>query len=168
MRLRVATIAGPHGLRGHLKLIVHTDDPARRFSRGVVLDCDWEEHPTLTVAEVSNAGSAWRVKFEEIADRTAAEEMLGAELWIETEEWEDEDDEWYDADLVGLPARSPDGGALGEVVAVEHGPAQDLLVVRHDGRDVRVPFVAAIVTEVSGDGVTIAPPGGLFDSEVDD
>ena len=165
MQLRVATIAGPHGLKGNVKLIVHTDDPALRFQAGVVLDCDREQYPELTVTEVSNAGSAWRVKFEEVVDRTAAESLQGAELSIETEEWEDAEEEWYDADLVGLPARTPGGEPLGEVTAVEHLPAQDLLVVRYEGREVLVPFVTAIVTEVSEDGVVIDAPGGLFDGE---
>ena len=165
MHLRVATVAGPHGLRGHVKLIVHSDDPALRFQRGVVLDSDREDYPELTVADVGNAGSAWRVSFAEVTDRTAAESLKGAELFIDTEEWEDAEDEWYDADLVGLPARAPGGESLGEVTGVEHGPAQDLLVIRHEGRDVLVPFVSAIVTEVSADGVVIDAPGGLFGGE---
>ena len=50
--------------------------------------------------------------------------------------------------------------------AVEHGAAQDLLVIRTpDGRDVRVPFVVALVPAVTADRVTIDPPGGLFDGE---
>lgn len=166
MQLRVATIAGPHGLRGHVKLIVHTDDPELRFQRGVVLDCDREAHPELTIEDVSNAGSAWRVKFAEIQDRNSAEELQGAELSIETDEWEDAPEEWYDADLIGLAARAISGEALGTVIRVEHGPAQDLLVVRLKGREVLVPFVSAIVTEVGEDAVVIDPPGGLFDGEV--
>ncbi len=34
-----------------------------------------------------------------------------------------------------------------------------------DGRDVRVPFVVALVPAVTADRVTIDPPGGLFDGE---
>ena len=105
------------------------------------------------------------LEVEEVVDRTAAESLQGAELSIETEEWEDAEEEWYDADLVGLPARTPGGEPLGEVTAVEHLPAQDLLVVRYEGREVLVPFVTAIVTEVSEDGVVIDAPGGLFDGE---
>ena len=41
------------------------------------------------------------------------------------------------------------GTALGEVKAVVHGAAQDLLSVRTaDGRDALVPFVSALVPEV--------------------
>jgi 16S rRNA processing protein RimM len=42
-----------------------------------------------------------------------------------------------------------DGTPLGEVKALVHGSAQDLLTVRTtDGRDALVPFVSALVPEV--------------------
>ena len=63
--------------------------------------------------------------------------------------------------------RLPDGAAetLGEVVDLERGVAQDRIVVRTgSGRDVAVPFVAALVPEVDVEAgtVTLDPPGGLF------
>lgn len=164
MQLTVATIAGAHGLKGHVKLFVRTDDPELRFQPGVVLDTDNPSRPELTVAEVRHTSGSWQVRFAEIADRTAAEELRGTELSIETDEWESEEEEWYDHELVGLPARALDGTLLGEVAAIEHAAVQDLLVVRTpDGRDVLVPFVTAIVPAVSSDGVVLDPPGGMFD-----
>ena len=51
-------------------------------------------------------------------------------------------DEFYDHQLVGLAAYDEAGPHLGEVTAVVHGAAQDLLTVRTlDGRDTLVPFV---------------------------
>ena len=51
-------------------------------------------------------------------------------------------EEYYDHQLVGLAVVDLDGTALGEVKAVVHGSAQDLLTVRTpDGRDALVPFV---------------------------
>ncbi len=76
------------------------------------------------------------------------------------------EDEWYDAQLVGLAAVDPTGEVLGVLSRVDHLPAQDLLVVRTpEGREVLVPFVAALVPTVDpGAGrVVIDPPGGLFD-----
>jgi 16S rRNA processing protein RimM len=78
-----------------------------------------------------------------------------------------EDDAWYDHQLVGLRVLDPAGAELGEVVAVEHPPAQDLLVVRRpDGARRFVPFVAALVPAVdvaAGHVVVDAPPGLLDD-----
>ena len=58
-----------------------------------------------------------------------------------------------------------DDRRLGVVARVDHGPAQDLLVVRPaTGDEVLVPFVAALVpvVDVPGGRVVIDPPGGLF------
>jgi 16S rRNA processing protein RimM len=55
---------------------------------------------------------------------------------------------------------------LGDLVAVQHSGAQDLLVVRRpDGRERLVPFVAAIVptVDVAGGRVVIDAPGGLLE-----
>jgi 16S rRNA processing protein RimM len=75
-------------------------------------------------------------------------------------------DEYHDHQLVGLAAVDERGTTLGEVVAVDHAPASDLLVVRlADGRRALVPFVSAIVPEVdlAGGRVVLTPPEGLFD-----
>ncbi|HZK05054.1 MAG TPA: ribosome maturation factor RimM [Actinomycetaceae bacterium] len=168
MELVVATVAGPHGLKGHVKLIVRTDDPRVRFRPGVILDTSSAEHPELTIADARSTADSWQLRFEEIKDREGAESLRGAELSIETEEWESEPDEWYIEELVGLPVTNTDGRSLGTVAAVETGPAQDLLVVATPGGEVRVPFVTTLVPEVSGEGVVVDPPGGLFDGEADE
>ncbi|EKA61087.1 16S rRNA-processing protein RimM [Janibacter hoylei PVAS-1] len=77
-----------------------------------------------------------------------------------------EDDEgWYEEDLVGLTAVDPTGTVVGEVVALELGAAQDRLRLRRpDGGETLVPFVEAIVPEVdpeAGRLVVDAPPGLL-------
>lgn len=169
MDLTVATIAGAQGLKGHVKLNVRTDDPAGRFQSGVVLDTDSADFPELTIAEVRSSGDSWQLRFEEVTDRTGAEALRGTELSIETEEWEEAEDEWYLHELKGLPVRDTGGAELGTVEDVETGAAQDLLVVRTPDRGlVRVPFVQALVPEVSEDAVVVDPPGGLFDGEMDE
>lgn len=166
MHLTVAVVAGAHGLRGHVRLVVRTDEPELRFRPGVVLATDNPAHPYLTIAETRHGGGSWQVRFAEVGDRTAAEDLRDTVLSIESADWDTGEDEWYDHEIVGLRACTPGGTALGDVVAVEHGPAQDLLVVRtSEGRDVRVPFVVALVPAVTAAGVTIDPPGGLFDEE---
>lgn len=72
-------------------------------------------------------------------------------------------DEFYDHQLVGLTAHDLDGSVLGEVVALVHGGAQDLLTIRTtDGRDALVPFVKALVPEVdvAGGRIVVADRPG--------
>ena len=63
--------------------------------------------------------------FEEIETRNEAETLRGAKLFIETEELDDDDDDegWYEHELVGLEVRVGDtGGRQGLRPAHPAGP----------------------------------------------
>ena len=79
---------------------------------------------------------------------------------------DDDEEGWYEHDLVDLAVVDPSGATLGTVTGLVVGTAQDLLEVRlTGGRDVLVPFVEAIVTEVDTEAgrVVVDAPAGLFD-----
>lgn len=172
-QLRVGRLTKAHGLKGALKLELYTDDPERRFVPGaefslqVPEDSPWHgKH--LTFRELRWYNGQPVGFFEGIDDRTAAESVVKAILWVDQPVDEaPEPDAWYDHQLVGLSVLR-DGERVGEVVHVDHLPAQDLLVVKTVGpkrREVMVPFVQAIVPEVDVDAgtLTVTPPPGLFE-----
>ncbi|MGO3796977.1 MAG: ribosome maturation factor RimM [Pauljensenia sp.] len=161
MQLTAAVVGAPHGLRGEVYLDVRTDDP-ERLASGRVLDTDSHDVPHLTVESLRAHRGRVMATFAEVTDRSGAEALRGTVLLVEEEA---EEDAWYPHELVGLEARTPAGDILGEVVALQAGVAQDLLVVRHADRRVMVPFVHAIVpvVDVEGGSVTIDAPRGLFD-----
>ena len=109
--------------------------------------------------------------FAGVDDRTEAETLVKAILWVsqDVRQLPEEEDAWYDHQLVGLSARR-DGVEVGTVARVDHLPAQDLLVVRTPAGEVLVPFVSAIVPEVdlAAGTVTLTPPVGLFEDIPDD
>jgi 16S rRNA processing protein RimM len=121
---------------------------------------------------VSSRAHAGRllVRFVGVDDRTSAEDVRGAELSVEADLADaDDGDSYADVALIGLDVRGTDGTHVGSVVAVDHLPMQDLLVVKlAEGRDVRVPFVAAMVPEVDlpGGWLSISPPPGLMDENL--
>lgn len=169
-RLRVGRLTKPHGLKGAVKLELYTDDPARRFTPGATFSLQVPETSpwfgkTLTLRELRWFNGLPVAFFEEFADRTAAETAIRAILWIDMAESEPaEPNAWYDHELVGLHVyRGTEH--LGEVAHVDHMPAQDLLSVRYHGREVLVPFVAAIVPEVdiAAGRLYVTPPAGLFE-----
>jgi len=104
--------------------------------------------------------------FEEVETRNDAEALRGAKLYIETEELDEDDDEgWYEHELVGLDVRVGDQ-VVGKVSGLHTMPVQDLLVVTdQDGKEVLIPFVEQIVPEVNvGEKyVLVTPPAGLFE-----
>lgn len=167
----VARIGKPHALRGEVTVQLHTDDPESRFVPGAVFDTRAEVGSgvprQLTLATARVHSGIWLLGFDGIPDRTGAESLRGTRLLLTEADVADEEDDdgWYEQDLVGLTARTPAGDAIGEVVALELGAAQDRLVLRRpNDEEARVPFVEAIVTEVdpaAGRLVVDAPPGLL-------
>lgn len=171
-QLRVGRLVKAHGLKGALKLELYTDDPDGRFVPGAVFTLQVPESSpwhgkTVTVREFRWMNSHPVVFFDEVEDRTAAESIVRAILWIDQDESAPaEDDAWYDHQLTGLDVFR-DGASVGRVIRVDHLPAQDLLVVRPTGTDeeILVPFVAAIVPQVdiAAGRVIVTPPAGLFE-----
>ena len=174
----VGRVGKPHGLGGEVTVEVRTDEPERRYVDGAVLRVEVPRgsafpHPALTVT-----GTRWHQRvllatFAELADRTAAESARGVLLHAEipADATPEDPDEFYDHQLVGLEAHDVTGERLGQVSAVVHGAAQDLLSVRtDDGRDALVPFVAALVPEVdlAAGRVVIADRPGLVRPAPDD
>ncbi len=162
----VARIGKPHGLRGEVTVQVHTDDPEERFVPGVEFETE-PDRGVLTLTTTRVHQGVWLLGFEEVHDRTGAEAVRGTRLLLE--EPEDEDDAWYEEDLVGVEVRDTTGARVGEIVSLQIRPVQDLLEVRlDDGRTGLVPFVEAIVPVVevtaAGEGhVVMDAPDGLFD-----
>ena len=172
-RLLVARIGKPHGLRGEVTVQTHTDDPEARFAPGAVYATEAAAGSgvprALTLRSARLHQKIWLLGFEEIGERTSAESLRGTRLFIDAEAAAeaaaDEDDAWYEDELVGLTAVDPAGAPLGEVTGLRTGAAQDQLVLRlTGGLEALVPFVAAIVPEVDVEGgrvVVDAPPGLL-------
>ncbi|ACQ80785.1 16S rRNA processing protein RimM [Beutenbergia cavernae DSM 12333] len=157
----LARLGAALGLRGEVRLTVRTDDE-NRLAPGTKVRTDPPAAGPLTIARLRRTGAGYVIAFAEIADRTAAEALRGVELVAEPRV---DDDAWYPRELVGLEAVTPDGHVLGEVVAVEHPPAHDVLVVvEPSGAHALVPFVTALVpsVDVAAGRVVVDPPGGLF------
>ena len=167
----VGRIGKPHGLRGEVTVDVRTDEPDLRFADGARLRAEpprgsHSPHRALTVARTRWHQGVLLATFEEVPDRNAAEAVRGTVLHVTlgADDTPDDPDEFYDHQLVGLAAYDVDGTPLGEVTALVHGGAQDLLTVRTpDGRDALVPFVKALVPEVdvAGGRVVVADRPGL-------
>ncbi|MDB6426570.1 ribosome maturation factor RimM [Curtobacterium sp. 20TX0008] len=175
-QLRVGRITKAHGLKGGIKLELYTDDPDRRFTPGaeftlqVPSDSPWSGK-TLTIDELRWYNGHPVAFFEGVADRTAAESLARAILWVEQDADAEtgEDDAWYDHQLVGLRVLR-DGVEVGTVARVDHLPAQDLLAIDTPSRgEVLVPFVSAIVptVDIAAGTVTVTPPTGLFEDPED-
>jgi 16S rRNA processing protein RimM len=175
-QLRVGRLTKAHGLKGAIKVELYTDDPDRRFTPGATFSLQvptssvWHGK-SLELIELKFYNSHPVAFFKDVLDRTTAETLIKAILWIDQDldETTDEEDAWFDHQLVGLRVLR-DGTEVGTVTQIDHLPSQDLLTVRTSSGDVLVPFVKAIVTsvDVTAGTMTVDPPLGLFEEIADD
>ncbi len=145
--------------------------PGAVFSLQVPTSSEWHGK-TLELAELRWYNAQPVGFFTGVSDRNAAETLVKAILWISQDESEqsDEEDAWYDHQLVGLGVVR-DGERIGVVRRVDHLPAQDLLAIEvASGDEVLVPFVKAIVpaVDLAAGIVTVTPPAGLFEELPDE
>lgn len=178
MELVVGRIGRPHGIRGEVTVLVHTDDPDLRFEPGSVLATKPASRGPLTVEAARWHSGRLLVRFAGCPDRDSAEELRGTMLVVDSAEvGPAPPDEFRDHELIGLNVLTRSGEPVGVVTDVLHH-GQDLLVVgpardrpaagqppAADGAEILVPFVAAIVPEVDvGAGrLVIDPPPGLLE-----
>ncbi len=171
MKLQVARIGKPHGIRGEVTVQVLTDAPGDRFVPGTEFIVEPAAAGPLTVLSARWNKDILLLAFEEIETRNEAETIRGAKLFIETEELDEDDDEgWYEHELEGLEVRVGEA-VVGKVTGLRTLPVQDLLVVTTpDGTEILIPFVEQIVPEVNvaEKFILVTPPPGLFEVNTED
>ncbi|GFE21800.1 ribosome maturation factor RimM [Streptomyces nigrescens] len=168
MQLVVARIGRAHGIKGEVTVEVRTDEPELRLGPGAVLATEPSSVGPLTIATGRVHSGRLLLRFEGVADRTAAEALRNTLLIAEVdpEEVPEDPEEFYDHQLIDLDVVTRDGTDVGRISEVSHLPYQDLLIVqRPDGSEVMIPFVAEIVPEIDLEEqrAVIDPPPGLLD-----
>lgn len=131
-RLVVALVRGVHGLRGAVRIEVLTDRPEERFRPGVVLHREGSDEPlTIASAEPVADGPGWRVRFEQVTTRDAADGLRGAYLETVVHPLgELARGEVYWHEVVGVPVRDLEGRDLGVVQDVYRVAENEVYVVR--------------------------------------
>lgn len=166
--IQMAVIGAAHGIRGEVRVKTFTGDPLALGDYGALYAKDGR---AFEVIDIRPANTVVVVRFKGVNDRNAAEALAGTELFINRSALPDEEDEdeFYHADLVGLAVRDETGEAIGKVSAVHNFGAGDILEVAVGGRKgVMIPFSQAAVPEVSVAGGFVrvdAAAAGLIDSD---
>jgi 16S rRNA processing protein RimM len=162
-------VAGVFGLRGELKVAPsRVGDDA--LAVGVELRATLRDGTSRDVRIRALRRHQGRplIAFEGVDDADAAQLLVGAALAMARDDVELADGEYFDDDLVGCALIDGGGAALADVVAVEHYPAQDVLVVTpRTGAAIPaiVPMVRAFVkgVDVRGRRIVVELPPGLLD-----
>lgn len=143
-------IGAAHGIRGEVRIQSFTENPVQ-----IAAYSPLETNRSGLTIKIKSARPAKNVivaKLDGINDRNAAEKLNGVELYIARDQLpaEDDEDDFYQTDLIGLEARLEDGKVLGKVLAVPNFGAEDLIEIGTDNSSsVLYAFTKAIVPKIN-------------------
>lgn len=164
--VRAGTLVGVFGLHGELKLSAsRVGDDALRVGLALTARFADGRMQPLVVRTLRRHQGRPLVAFEGINDVDAARALVPAELDVARADAPLAEGEYFDDDLIGCRVLDPAGIDRGEVLAVQHYPTQDMLVV---GRArALLPLVRAFVRQVdlAGRTIYVDVPPGLLDPE---
>jgi 16S rRNA processing protein RimM len=181
--IEVGRIVDAWGLKGWIKVQPFAEDPQALFSSrrwfllpsekvGPLRPAGADTIPSLLkITQVKDHGDVVVALAQEVPDRTAAEALRGARVFIGRASFPTPDpDEFYWVDLIGLKVVNRDGAVLGTVAGlIDTGPHSVLRVAPDDlpaGANAQeaerlIPFVGAYVDEVSLEKRLITVDWGL-------
>ena len=160
-RVLLGQITGVHGIRGEVVIKTYTAEPQSIGAYGALEDDAGRLRYEISVVRVTPKGVIGRVAG--VADRTEAEKLKGAKLYVARERLpKAQAGEFYHADLAGLAVFDPAGTPIGTIVAVQNFGAGDLLEIKlADSNETElVPFTNAVVPEIdiaAGRAVVVMP-----------
>ncbi len=145
--LVIGQVVGARGLSGELKVRIESDDPERFF------DLEWaylgDERRRMRVEDVRLVKGVALVRFEGIADRTAAEALRGQYLQVPVDDAVPlGEGEYYVHQIEGLQVRTDTGEELGYVHEVLATGANDVYVVRGPGGELLLPAIKDVILHV--------------------
>jgi 16S rRNA processing protein RimM len=163
--IEVGWIAGAWGVKGGFKVQPHASDPQALFSsrRWFLLPAAGLPRPQalpplLRITQAREHGGLVVAMAQEVADRSAAEALQGARVFVSRGSFPTAGkDEYYWVDLIGLSVVNRDGVTIGHVTGLIDTGAHSVLRVRplEAAADVApelaerlIPFVAAYIDAV--------------------
>ena len=161
-------VAGVHGLKGALKLradaATATTDPEVIIALGEV-EIGGTRHRVL---EAGRLKGQILLRLESITSRDQAEALIGREVKGEAGRFPPlPPGEFYWFQVLGLPVlHAADGTLLGHLQEIIPTPSHDVYVVRSGGKELLLPAVEEVITEINlQEGwIKAAPPPGLLEA----
>lgn len=146
--LVIGRIVRPHGIRGEVRVEVHTDRPERfQWLEQVYLG---ETHPRpVAVESARRHKNQVLLKLAGYDDRNAAESLRSE--WLQVPEAEAlplEEGEYYLYQLVGLAVYTDEGAFLGELQEVLETKANNIFVIHGDQGEILLPDTEEVIQEI--------------------
>lgn len=149
--LMIGQIVKPQGVRGEVKVLPLTDDPARFCDlETIYLDEKGERSAKVLSARVRE-GFAY-VALEGVPDRDAAERLRNRALYVDRAHAAPlPEGRYYISDLIGMAVEDETGAALGQLADVLQAGGNDVYEVE-GARTFRFPALKRVLMSVDVEG----------------
>jgi 16S rRNA processing protein RimM len=143
-------VVGAQGLQGWVKVHAFTEYLDSLLDYNTWYMGDEQAWRPLQVLEANvHGGKVLIAKLQGIADRTAAEKCKGRLIAVPRESLpEQPEGEYYWSDLIGLAVENLAGESFGIVDSLLETGANDVLVVKGEGGETLMPFIASVIQQV--------------------
>jgi len=144
----IGAIKGVHGVRGQIRLLSFTEQAEDIFTYAPITDASGTRTFALSFRGMGN--DHFIAAIEGVTTREEADKLKGTQLFIARDRLpEEEEGEFYQADLEGLDVRDESGVSLGRVIAMyDYGAGPFLEVQPAKGKSFMVPFKDEFVPTV--------------------
>lgn len=164
---KVGTMVNTHGIRGEMRVIATTDFPEERFQKGKQLFIDNNEKTPVEIATVRPHKQFILVSFKDMQNINNVEKYKGMDLLVADADLQTlEEGEFYYKDIIGAEVVTEDGLSIGNVKEIFETGANDVWVVKRQGKDdLLLPMIDDVIKEVDVDNqkITIDLLEGLAD-----
>ena len=142
-RICLGAVAGVHGIKGEVKVKSFTEVDSDLDKYGLVENEAGDRRFELKV--VGHSKELLRVKIKGVYDRNEAEKLIGTAFFVDRSVLPElsEEDEYYEADLIGLDVKTPQNSETAGTVAGLYN------FVKATGKLEMIPFNRQYVPEVN-------------------
>jgi 16S rRNA processing protein RimM len=162
----VGRIAKTHGYKGAVRVDINeniTLNKPKGTKEPVFLEIHQKPVPFFYTGWQENMGNPI-VHFDDIESETQAKELIGLAIFV-SKQWVEEDEESGVENLLNFTVVDAEHGKLGFINNFMENPAQTLLYMLLNGREILIPFVDEFILEIDWDNEIIHTqlPDGLLD-----
>lgn len=163
--LECALICSTHGIRGAMRLENRCNTPETLSALKKMYIKDGAEYREMRKTGSFVQKNMVVATFEGIDTVEAAAALRGRVLYAAREDFHLKKGEFFIADMIGLPVTDAETGeTLGTLSDVIKPGAQQIYVVKKDGKEYMVPAVPEFIREISLEkGISVKTIEGLFD-----
>ena len=162
----IGEIVGVHGIKGTNRIRSYAESLSlyKPGSSILVRQKDGRENKCEIQWVKPHTGTAL-ISFKGIGDRSQAEALIGANLFIRREALPDlDEDTHYWVDLIGIDVYTTEEEYLGRIESIIETGSNDVYVVKDRKKEVLIPALASVVLDIDirGKRMQVDLPEGLI------